>query len=52
VELDLYQRIAPIETNVSNLEKNIVPIGGIILFNKEASIPTSWKRLTDVDYDV
>lgn len=52
IELDLYKRIAPIETNVSNLEQNVVPVGGVILFDKTKTLPESWVRLTTEEYDV
>lgn len=52
VESDLYERITPIETSVSTLEQNIVPAGGVILFDTSKTLPENWLRLTNEEYDI
>ena len=52
VESDLSERITPIETTVATLEQNVVPAGGVILFDKTKTLPENWTRLTTEEYDV
>lgn len=52
VESDLYERITPIETTISTLEQNVVPVGGVILFDTSKTLPENWLRLTNEEYDI
>lgn len=52
VESDLYKRITPIETTISTLEQNVVPVGGVILFDISKTLPENWLRLTNEEYDI